>query len=370
MSGKLNFDAAVLGGGASGTCLCWYLMKAGMRVALVNKQSDETTSTLKAALINPVSAKQLNLNWEAEKSLDEFIRLIKESNADECMLNQNGILRPITDQHLYDSVQNNLKGHTWPDNWFSKVGKEDLKNRIPELCQNYGGLEILVGSTLKPAPFLAHLQQQLVSNGMRIFESNDYRIEKQKNSAVIYLEDDQKIRCDRLVFATGSHLTQSPLWSSLPIYKIKGQTAEFTVSEPITWKQPIIGDGYIIPLNPTTLMLGGTHGLHFNDAEPDQQASTKLYEKFQTMLPELAEHAQLKSQWAGIGVTTPNRLPFIGDHPRNKCYYIFGGLGPKGLLLAPYTAKLAAGNIANKYPLPDELNAERHWSKLRRLGKI
>lgn len=370
MPGRLNFDVTVLGGGVAGTCLCWYLMKAGMRVALVNKQSDETTSTLKAALINPVSAKQLNLNWEAEKSLDEFTRLIKESNADESMLNQNGILRPITEQHLYDSVQNNLNGHTWPDNWFSKVGQEDLKNRIPELCQNYGGLEILVGSTLKPAPFIDHLQQQLVSQGLYIIASNDYRIMKHKHSVVIYLEDNQKISSERLVFATGSQLTQSPLWSSLPIYNIKGQTAEFTISEPITWKQPIIGDGYIIPLNPTTLMLGDTLEFHFNNAEPDQRASKKLFEKFRAMLPEIADRAQLKSQWAGVGITTPNLLPFIGNHPRNEGYFIFGGLGPKGLLLAPYAAKLAANNIVNKDSLPDELNAERHWSKLRRSGKI
>jgi len=53
----------------------------------------------------------------------------------------------------------------------------------------------------------------------------------------------------------------------------------------------------------------------------------------------------LKSQWAGVRASTPDKMPIIGPHKTVKNLYLLAGLGSKGLLYSAYLADMLIQNI-------------------------
>jgi glycine/D-amino acid oxidase-like deaminating enzyme len=69
---------------------------------------------------------------------------------------------------------------------------------------------------------------------------------------------------------------------------------------------------------------------------------------------------EVTGQSVGVRLTLPDRLPVIGRHPRQARLGIFGGLGSKGALWAPWLARQwsAAATDAMKR-FPPEVSVER-----------
>jgi glycine/D-amino acid oxidase-like deaminating enzyme len=64
----------------------------------------------------------------------------------------------------------------------------------------------------------------------------------------------------------------------------------------------------------------------------------------------------------GIRPTTPDRRPFIGQHPKNPELCIFNGFGTKGVSLAPYYARQFLEYLEKDKELDSEVNIKRYFS--------
>ncbi len=327
-------------------------------------------SMLPAAMVNPAAAQRAKLGWEAEQTYAELVSLLNELGDDGKLSHHTGIFRVAVDENLRDNFFETWESTSWPDGWCSWVTEEELVSQIPDLCPNYGGLDLHVGFWVDVQAFLASLKSELQSSGVEIIEAEDYSYDSTSDTITITFPDRNLIQSDRLIFSTGSDLRNHPLWSLLPMHGVKGQNAIFRLDRQISWRKPVVGYGYAIPLDASTICVGATYEHEFEDAEPNQEGAQLMREKFEQLLPELAKSASLKYQCSGVRLSTPNRLPMAGPHPTDDRLQIFSGLGSKGVQLAPYSARLMSQYLTEGEPLPPELDGERHWRKLRRQGKV
>ncbi len=377
MASSINVDMAILGGGIAGTCLGWYLNRKGAKVALIDNQWEENSSRLPAAIVNPVSIQQPNAAWQAEASYNELLSLINSIQTDHPSIqtdhpffHQTGIIRPALDDTLFANFCETLKSSEWPDGWFSWLDQQELIESLPQSRNKYGGINLRKGGWINLPEFMESIYIKIRELDIPIVQAENYRIEKSRNSVQIFTNEDHSICCNYLIFATGAHLKRSPLWSILPMHKVKGQSALFKTARPVNFKQPVMALGHIIPQDSHLLYAGGTYEHAYQDVRPDEHGTKKLHTLIKTLLPGISDHIALKDQWAEISLITPNNLPFLGSHPRQQEYYVIAGFGAKGAITTPYAANILANHLIHGEPISDELNTERYWQKLRKLGKI
>jgi glycine/D-amino acid oxidase-like deaminating enzyme len=68
---------------------------------------------------------------------------------------------------------------------------------------------------------------------------------------------------------------------------------------------------------------------------------------------------------AGIRPTTPNQRPVWGRHPLHSRLYVLNGMGAKGVLQAPWSAKMMRAWLDGNLPgTPKETSAERFLKKI------
>lgn len=321
-------------------------------------------------MVNPAAAQRAKLGWEAQKTYSELVGLLKQVDPTGALYQPTGVFRVAVDENLAHYFRKAWKSNVWPDNWCSWITREQLMAQVPELPHNYGGLDLHVGFWVDINSFLQKLHSRLRSKGVSVISADQYDFHESDGDIFVTSPDFANIRCGKLVFSTGAALRNHPLWSLLPMHGVKGQNAVYRLDQKITWNKPVSAYGYAIPLDETTMCIGATYEHEFENAEPDQIGVDDMNAKFRSLLPGLYEGATLQYQYSGVRLSTPNRLPMAGPHPHHENIYIFGGLGSKGVLLAPYSANLMSRHLIDKQPLPEEIDAERHWRKLRRQGKI
>jgi glycine/D-amino acid oxidase-like deaminating enzyme len=73
----------------------------------------------------------------------------------------------------------------------------------------------------------------------------------------------------------------------------------------------------------------------------------------------LNKEVVVESQKTGYRPTTRDRRPILGFAKGNETLGVFGGLGSKGVLLAPYFAKLFTLVLTEGLVIPKEVNTAR-----------
>src|SRR5699024_11140568 len=104
---------------------------------------------------------------------------------------------------------------------------------------------------------------------------------------------------------------------------------------------------------------GSTYEHNFDMVKTDLEGAKYLENKLKRMLPKLANRSKLKAQWVGVRMSTPNRKPIVGQHPKFKNLYLFTGFGSKGLLYSKFIANHFADYLIKEEPLWDEVSIDR-----------
>ncbi|MCS6999909.1 MAG: FAD-dependent oxidoreductase [Bacteroidota bacterium] len=67
----------------------------------------------------------------------------------------------------------------------------------------------------------------------------------------------------------------------------------------------------------------------------------------------------VQGTWAGVRPITADLHPVIGEHPECSRWWVFNGLGSRGLLIAPLLAEKLASAILEGYPIPKQFDVRR-----------
>lgn len=365
-----NADVVVMGAGLAGLSVAVALSDLGWKTIVIEKNIIGCgASGVPIGLINPAAAKQANLSWNAELCIAAISELLERAHpyAEREFFKKTGVLRPSVDSATYDAFSTSLLRHQYPNGWARWMDIEELEALQLGLVHAGGALWVNEGYTVDVTSYLIALTQLLLSNGVDVSTENELK-------SITWLEDVHKwkllmgdgksIQTSHVIYANGASILDDPDWAWLPLHKIKGQVAVYKSDDVLNWSHAIAGRGYIAHLNGTNWAVGSTFEHIYEHAQPDEPGLNYLEQKVDKMLPDLRSCSILQSQWAGIRMGTPNRLPIVGRHPKIQGKSVFTGLGSKGLLLSAYLGQVLAANLVVDSSIPTEVCIKRHYNEL------
>ncbi|MFL6652271.1 MAG: NAD(P)/FAD-dependent oxidoreductase, partial [Sulfurifustaceae bacterium] len=88
------------------------------------------------------------------------------------------------------------------------------------------------------------------------------------------------------------------------------------------------------------------------DKSITDEGRRSLYEAAVDLAPELADFGVV-GHWAGLRPSSPDDLPFIGEHPAARGLYVCAGHYRNGFATGPATARMAVDLVLGKEPAMD-----------------
>jgi len=191
------------------------------------------------------------------------------------------------------------------------------------------------------------------------------------NSSARMVERDKTLECHQLILATGECLNQFTQTSDIPVMPARGQTSRFRTIGENPLRAVITGKRYVIP-HGHDLIVGASfkRGSINRDIQVDEHDQNR--QALNELLPIIKISDTAVAGFSGIRATTPDRLPVLGPMPDLSSYpddyaliknglpaarfpaasyhsglSVIGGFGSRGIVSAPYCAKLLTDYLIN-----------------------
>ncbi|MGF1671046.1 MAG: NAD(P)/FAD-dependent oxidoreductase [Balneolaceae bacterium] len=355
-------DAVVIGAGLAGISAAASLQNKGLNVLLIDRfKAGSGASGAPLALLNPATGRRAKKSWNAEvclaKTLGELHRLQETSGLP--IFSANGVLRPAIDKKLAEQFIESVHKYDWPDDWVEWLDEKEIKKLIPGVVCYSGGLKIKPAATVHLPNYVNAVLAEMREKDISIFENDDYSIEHKRDW--ILKTKNRTFIADICIHTTGYWVKDFPDWDFLNLHAVKGQALSLYFREQLPFCYSLSALGYIaiLPDIPNMLVAGSTYEHSFKSTKPDRAGRDELLKKINRMIPGLAGTATAEKMWSGVRVTSPDKLPVIGEHPEIKGSYILNGFGSKGLIYSRHTADILADYITDQKPIPGQLDVCR-----------
>jgi glycine oxidase len=351
-----NYRFTILGAGLAGLSLSVELSLLGIPHNILDTKSiGSGASGTPAGLLNPASAQKATFSAYAPNCISAFERLFSiVSQTVDCsnVILNTSILRPAIDDKLAGNFKDSVENGNWPEGWASWLTKEQLTHY--GTINGLGGMLIHKGYALNFRKWTCALAAYTSSLYAEIVENADYSFEK--------IPSGYRFTCNNTFFITeniidctgASELYKSKFkWAA-----VKGQTRTVHCESSLTLNTAVSGYGYVVQSG-QELVLGSTYEHHFTNIEPTYDKDQLLLKKASMVTDTFLTVTHITERWAGVRVSTPDRLPAIGSLPdETEFYYIFG-LGSKGLYYSAWIATIMAQHITSNSPIPKAFHVKR-----------
>lgn len=357
-----KYDIIVIGGGIAAYSTALYLLEMGLNPVLIDKTGGDGASGLPGGLANPAYGREAKKSWQAElclQSLNEIAEKTGSDNPAPAIL-KTGIIRPASGVEQAGIFQTGLKKHDWQKGYLEWLDPGQMSELFPLVTADYGALWMPGGLTINVGRLVADIRNYLVSAGNEICDAGTIRVsEGDKYHTVCF--DDREIKSPVVVFAPGPGIADYGQWSRLGFNRVKGQVIKAKLSETVDAGCSIAASGYAAFTGPDSVVIGSTYEHNFVDTAPSEETGRILLERFRRVCPSAAERICKTENWAGVRITTPDRKPCAGEHWQIRGFYCLAGMGSRGILTAPHTARLLAAHIVKCQQIPPEIDTYRYY---------
>ncbi|WP_276373220.1 FAD-dependent oxidoreductase [Chryseolinea sp. H1M3-3] len=359
MLGKKHIDYVIVGQGLAGSAVALQLLKRQKKILVIDRPCANSSSRVAAGLFNPVTGRNLVKTWMADQLFPYFQKFYQAAEAltRQKFFHQMPLYRP------FGSIEEQ-------NEWMAKSADPIYQGYVREIYTHpthknvkdvFGGLMLNQCGYLDTIPYLEAVRTFIKSNALFLEESLDDDLLEIGENSIRYKGHE----ASNLIFCQGIESNQWFKW--VPILPLKGETIRI---ESHRSENIIINRGvYAVPVNQKgTWRVGATYSLTDNVKDITDQARAELTSKMDELVS--FPYTVVDQEW-GIRPTTHDRKPVLGQHPEHKVLYIFNGLGPKGVSLAPYFSEILVQSIENHQSLNKEVNIERYkllyWSPSTRI---
>lgn len=346
-------DFLIVGGGVAGSVLAWTLDSRGCSVLLADSPHLPSASGVAAGIVNPLTGRKLVPTWKADHLfpfLHQFYAGI-EAELGVRFFHPNTIYRPFRSPAERADYRQ-LATDPAVARYVTEV--TDTGRYAPYLNDPFGGLSV------GPAGWLDLNEFGRVIKGYFIRKNQYYEGSVTTNDLLISPDAVgwRDFRIGTVIFCDGAQGRNNPLFSYLPYNPVKGQILTAVVDEyPVP---QIVNQGvFVLPIRPGLIRIGATYTWHDLDWQTTDDGRQFLEKKVAHLL---RVPYRVVAQQAGIRPSTKDRRPFVGRHPEHPNVGIFGGMGTKGVSLAPLLADGFARHLLNGEDLDPEVNISRYGS--------
>lgn len=353
----MNVDFLIVGQGVAGSALAWTLDQRGCSVVLADDPALPMASTVAAGIVNPLTGRKLVRTWKADELfpfLHTFYTQI-EKDLGVTFFQAKNIYRPF---RSLDEKTAYLAYVSEPEiqPYIEKLVDDEAYS--PLIHNPFGGIEVTQGGWLDLTEFVRIVKGYFIKKN-QYFEGSilpdDLTISNDK-------VEWQGLTIGKVIFCDGVQARENPLFDWLPYNPVKGQVLTAVV-ENYSIKNIVNQGVFILPVREGLLKIGATYTWHDLDWQTTADGREFLESKVQQILK---VPYTVVAQQAGIRPSTKDRRPFVGLHPMHPSVGIFGGMGTKGVSLAPYLAEQFARHLLDGEDLEPEANISRCVSLLSR----
>jgi glycine/D-amino acid oxidase-like deaminating enzyme len=339
----------IIGQGIAGTWLSYRLLKAGVDVLVMDEEKPNSATRVASGVINPVTGRQVVTTWMADtllpiaqKAYTELSDWLGVSGFKNC-----GIMAFPPSEQMLNAYQQKIEEGT------AYVSALHEATQYANYFQyHYGAVHIQPGYWIDLQTILATYREGLKKNGRLLEEPYIEGKLEVSEKGVQY----RNLEADYIFYCQGTQIAHSSFWKDLPFSFNKGEALIVDI--------PGLPHGHIYKFGISTLVpwhdgkwwVGSTYDNRFSDEMPTDSFRKKM-EIFlqQTLkLPFI-----IKDHLAAIRPATVERRPFAGLHPRHQRVGILGGLGTKGVSLAPWLSGQMVDLLLTGEPLHPHVDVLR-----------
>ena len=351
-----NTDVVIVGGGAAGCSVAYYLSLAGVNATVIEKEGIATqASGFSAGGLNPLEGTNIPgpLGALAIESFRMHRQLWSELQ-DSTGIDYEGRVIDLVKVAFQDSdlpeleeslgLFNAAQDDGFSAHWLERKDLLELEPRISPAAIK--GLFARGNAALDSYKYTLALAQAAEAKGTQFISGTVQGLKTDSGKVAGVSLEGQEIGCDQVVLAAGPWSREAEDWLniSLPVDPLKGEILRLELpGEPVS--QDFSGGGGSLHPKPDGLVWCGTteEWMGF-DKNLSESARQSIMRGAITLLPQMAE-ARLALQTACLRPVTPDWLPIIGRAPGWDNVFLTTGAGKKGILLSPAMGKATADLI-------------------------
>lgn len=344
-----NVKAIIVGQGIAGSILAFQYIKAGFNVLVVSDDRLSKSSKVAAGIWNPVVFKRLTKSWLADELISQLYLFYQwvEKTTNTRFVNEMPIIKAFNEEQEKTFWQKKAQEENlFLDSHIYTSFKIDEKSTIDSYSKvkQSGYIDLSV--------FLGEVKTYLAKHSQLLEETFDYNALVHANESINY----KGISADHIIFCEGHKVSENPFFNYITLKPAKGEVLTVKCHE-LLWENAIINKGFfILPLGNNLYKVGATYEWQELNELPTAERKTELLKKLDSLITspyEIIKHE------AGIRPSSLDRRPILGQHPQFKNYYIFNGLGTKGVMLAPYFSQQLLNHLENNGSLSVEVDVKR-----------
>lgn len=340
-------DYFIIGQGLAGSVLALKLLEQGKRIHVFESPQPNTSSTIAAGLMNPVTGKRMTVSWRADEMFPIASRFYQKQ---ESLLNTS-FFYPMPVYRVFSSVgeQNDWTAKMHESRYSRFISPDAIEALDATQFRNpFGGLKVTGGGRLDVPQLMDATRKRLLEEGC--FSLRHISAEDIQTIGEGYSIGEHQAR--RVVFCTGVDMDN---WGFLPFTPMKGEVLE--VEAPQHDREKIVVGGcFFSPKTNGNFYVGATYDWRNLNLVRTEKAKLELLERLGRFVegnPKVVDHR------VGVRPAVKDRRPMLGQHPEMKGYYLLGGFGSKGVSMAPYLADCLIAHMEHGQELDVELNLRR-----------
>lgn len=355
----MSESVVVIGGGVIGLLCARNLRANGVQTILLDKQAvGKESSWAGAGIASPLYPTRyppsvFALTRLSQSEYAAMIPELEETSGIDIEWRQSGLIIADPERNATESDAR-LKQLFAPDEY-----------RFLDAKEIHGLEPHLVG--LSEALFLKHLAQvrnsrlvkalcvALAKAGVAVQEECEvvgFEVERGRLRAIETTGG--RFPAQRCVVAAGAWTGTllAKLGMELPVRPMRGQI--LLLKGPANFLNHVVVRRYryLVPRSDGHVLVGSTLEDVGFDKSTTSEGRRSLYEAAVELAPALAEF-QIAGHWAGLRPSSPDDLPFIGEHPAASGLFVCTGHYRNGFALGPATARLAVDLMLGNKPTMD-----------------
>src|SRR5881296_1348908 len=342
-----KFDAAIAGGGVIGSAIALELARAGLRVAVFDRQqpgqeaSWASAGILSPAPENPGMVTIVPLGKASLSLYPEFIAGVEEISGMGTGFHAKGTLEALFLHDTKAELSTIIALHHGLGLRAEPLRAEDARELEPALSEE------VEAAVLRPEEasvdnraLMAAILEAAQHSGAQIFSGNGAKaIWREKNHCAGLVLQNEKVEAQWTIIAAGCFSAAiEGIARYAPVRPAKGQMAALRADElrieRVLWSEKI----YLVPRNDGRIVAGATVEYAGFDKRTTAGGIEKILSAAIELAPGLA-NARIEETWAGLRPDSPDHLPILG--PANlEGLLMATGHFRSGILFTPITARL------------------------------
>lgn len=342
-----RFDAAIAGGGVIGGAIALELARAGMRVAVFDRQQPgQEASWASAGILSPApeSPGMIAMVPLGKKSLSmypEFVAQVEEISRRSIGFRAEGTLQALFSGDTKAELSTIIALHHGLGLKAEPLRAEDARELEPALSED------LEAAVLRPeecsvdnrALTNAVLEAARRSSAEIFPDAGVRRIWREGNRCAGLVLQNEKVEAKWTIVAAGCFSGAiEGVAAYTPVRPAKGQMVALRSDEVkmqrVLWSEHI----YLVPRNDGRVLAGATVEYVGYDKRTTAGGVEKILSAAIELAPGLA-NARIEETWAGLRPDSPDHLPILGPTDLDGLLMATGHFR-SGILLTPITARL------------------------------